>query len=113
MAGPFALGVLRQFGTGLAPPDPTAIGANGAAARTRRRELSSNRETTIVDNEVYNVITTAANKLEGLAAYDKYQADGSANDPIWAKLREQDQQAVRQLLEQLDKFAKDGKLRAK
>ena len=75
--------------------------------------MSSNREMTIVDNEVYNVITTVANKLEGLAAYDKYQADGSANDPIWAELREQDQQAVRQLLQQLERFAREGKLRAK
>ena len=75
--------------------------------------MSSERETTIVENEVYNLITTVANKLEGLAAYDKYQADGSANDPIWKQLREQDQQAVRQLLQQVEKFAKEGKLQAK
>ena len=75
--------------------------------------MSSERETTIVENEVYNLITTIANKLEGLAAYDKYQADGSANDPIWKQLREQDQQAVRQLLQQVERFAKEGKLKAK
>ena len=75
--------------------------------------MSSERETTIVENEVYNLITTTANKLEGLAAYDKYQADGSANDPIWKQLREQDQQAVRQLLQQVERFAKEGKLKAK
>ncbi len=44
---------------------------------------SSNRETTIVDNEVYNLLTVLANKLQGLAAYTKYQADGSANAQVW------------------------------
>ena len=49
--------------------------------------MSSGKETTIVDNEVYNLIKTTATKLEGLAAYDKYQQDGQANDPIWQQLR--------------------------
>ena len=52
--------------------------------------MSSGRETTTVDNEVYNLITTIASKLQGLAAYDKYQQDGTANDPIWQELRQQD-----------------------
>ena len=73
---------------------------------------SSNRETTIVDNEVYNLLTVLANKLQGLAAYDKYQADGSANAQVWQQLRQQDEQAVRQLLQQLEQFAQQGKLRA-
>ena len=74
--------------------------------------MSSGRETTTVDNEVYNLITTIASKLQGLAAYDKYQQDGTANDPIWQELRQQDQQAVQRLMQQLEQFAQQGKLRA-
>ena len=73
---------------------------------------SSGQETTLVDNEVYNLISTLANKLQGLAAYDKYQRDGQANDPIWQELRQQDEQAVRRLLQQLEQFGQQGKLRA-
>ena len=75
--------------------------------------MSSGQETTIVDNEVYNLIATTAAKLQGLAAYDKYQRDGQANDPIWQELRQQDQQAVRRCLQQLEQFAQQGKLRAR
>ncbi len=75
--------------------------------------MSSGRETTVVDNEVYNLITTVATKLQGLAAYDKYQQDGQANDPIWQELRQQDEQAVRRLMQQLEQFAQQGKLKAK
>jgi hypothetical protein len=85
-------------------------------------DQSSGRETTIVDNEVYNLLTTLTTKLQGLAAYDKYQQDGQANDkyqqdgqandPIWQELRQQDEQAARRLLAQLDQFAQQGKLRA-
>ncbi len=73
---------------------------------------SSGRETTIVDNEVYNLIATLATKLQGLAAYDKYQQDGQANDPIWQELRQQDTQAVARLMGQLEQFAQQGRLRA-
>ena len=58
-------------------------------------DQSSGRETTLVDNEVYNLITTISSKLEGIAAYQKYEQDGQANDPIWRELRQQDEQAVR------------------
>ena len=74
-------------------------------------DQSSGQETTIVDNEVYNVLTALASKLQGLATYDKYQRDGQANDPIWQELRGQDEQAVRRLLQQLERFAQEGKLR--
>ena len=74
-------------------------------------DQSSGRETTTVENEVYNLITTIANKLQGLAAYNKYQQDGQANDPIWQELRQQDEQAVRRLMQQLEQFAQQGKLR--
>ena len=76
-------------------------------------DQSSGRETTIVDNEVYNLLTTLTAKLQGLAAYDKYEADGQANDPLWRELRQQDEQAVRRLLGQLERFAQEGKLRAR
>ena len=72
---------------------------------------SSGQETTIVDNEVYNLIATLSSKLQGLAAYQKYEQDGQANDPIWQELRQQDQQAVRRLMQQLEQFAQQGRLR--
>ncbi len=75
-------------------------------------DQSSGQETTIVDNEVYNLIATLSSKLQGLAAYQKYEQDGQANDPIWQELRQQDQQAVRRLMQQLEQFAQEGKLRA-
>ena len=75
--------------------------------------MSSGEDTTIVDNEVYNLLMATASKLEGLAAYDKYERDGQANDPLWQELRQQDEQAVRRLLQQLEQFAQQGKLKAK
>jgi hypothetical protein len=76
-------------------------------------DQSSGRETTLVDNEVYNLVTTISSKLEGIAAYQKYERDSQANDPIWRELRQQDEQAVRRLLQQLEQFAQQGKLRAR
>jgi hypothetical protein len=73
---------------------------------------SSGQETTLVDNEVYDLITALSSKLEGLAAYEKFRRDGSANDPIWQELRQQDEQAVRRLMQQLETFGQQGKLRA-
>ena len=75
--------------------------------------MTSQMDQTFVDNEVYNLLTTAANKLQGLAAYTKYERDGQANDPIWQELRQQDEQAVRRLLQQIEQFAQQGKLKAK
>jgi len=72
---------------------------------------SSGQETTLVDNEVYDLITALSSKLEGIAAYQKYAQDGSANDQIWQQLQQQDEQAVRTLMQQLDQFAQQGKLR--
>ncbi len=72
--------------------------------------MHARNDTTIVDNEVYNVIKAAAVKLEGLAAYTTYEQDGQANDPIWQQLRQQDEHAARQLLRQIESFARDGKL---
>ena len=75
-------------------------------------DQSSGRETTLVDNEVYNLITTISSKLEGIAAYQKYEQDGQANDAIWRELRQQDEEAVRRLMQQLEQFAQQGRLRA-
>jgi hypothetical protein len=72
---------------------------------------TSGQQTTLVDNEVYNLISTLHSKLEGIAAYQQYERDGQANDPIWRELRQQDEQAVRRLMQQLDQFAQQGKLR--
>lgn len=78
-----------------------------------RSDQSSGRETTLVDNEVYNLITTISSKLEGIAAYQKYEQDGQANDPIWRELRQHDEEAVRRLMQQLEQFAQQGRLRAR
>jgi hypothetical protein len=75
-------------------------------------DQGSGQETTIVDNEVYNLIATIATKLQGLAAYRKYEQDGQANDPLWRELRGQDEEAVRRLMGQLERFAQEGRLRA-
>jgi hypothetical protein len=72
---------------------------------------SSMTETTLVSNEVYDVISTLHTKLEGIVAYQKYAKDGSANDQIWQQLKQQDEEAVRVLMQQLDQFAQQGKLR--
>jgi hypothetical protein len=71
----------------------------------------SGQETTIVDNEVYDLITALSSKLEGLAAYQKFRNNGDANDAIWQELRQQDEQAVRRLMQQLETFGQQGKLR--
>ena len=68
-------------------------------------------EQTLVENEVYNVLQAAATKLEGLAAYNKYERDGGPAAQLWQQLRRQDEQAVRQLLQQLERFAQEGRLR--
>jgi len=75
-------------------------------------DQSSGQETTIVDNEVYDLITALSSKLEGLAAYQKFRNNGDANDAIWQELRQQDEQAVRRLMQQLEAFGQQGKLRA-
>ena len=75
--------------------------------------MATGNESTLVDNEVYDVISALHTKLEGLAAYDKYAKDGSANDQIWQELKQQDQQAARRLLQQLNQFAQQGKLGGK
>jgi hypothetical protein len=94
------------------PPHET-VGNAGRRAQMSSGDQSSGRETTLVDNEVYNLITTLSSKLEGIAAYQKYEQDGQANDPIWRELRQQDEQAVRRLLQQLEQFAQQGKLQAR
>lgn len=69
-------------------------------------------EQTIIDNEVYNVLSSLVNKLQGLAAYDKYSQDGGSSASIWQELKQQDEQAARRLVEQLNQMAQQGKLQA-
>lgn len=75
--------------------------------------MTEHVEETIVDNEVYDLIKATATKLEGLAAYNKYEQNGQANVQVWRELRQQDEQAVRRLLAQLEQFARDGRLKAR
>jgi predicted kinase len=75
--------------------------------------MSEHVEETIVDNEVYDLIKATASKLEGLAAYNKYEQNGQANAQVWRELRQQDEQAVRRLLQQIQQFARDGRLTAR
>ena len=75
--------------------------------------MAEREEQTLVDNEVYDLLKSVSSKLEGLAAYNKYAKDGQENRQVWQQLRQQDEQAVRQLLEQLNRFAQQGKLTAK
>jgi hypothetical protein len=72
--------------------------------------MAAGNESTLVDNEVYDVISALHTKLEGLAAYSKYSTDGSANDQLWQELKQQDEQAAQRLLQQLNQFAQQGKL---
>jgi len=74
--------------------------------------VAQQSDQTIVPNEVYNVITALANKLEGLAAYNKYEQDGGSSAQMWPHLRQQDEQAARQLLAQLQQLAQQGQLQA-
>ena len=75
--------------------------------------MTDHVEETIVDNEVYDLIKATATKLEGLAAYNKYELNGQANAEIWRELRRQDEDMVRRLLAQLERFASEGKLKAR
>lgn len=70
--------------------------------------MAQQQEQTLIPNDVYDVIKAVAEKLEGLAAYKKYESDG--NRDLWQKLKQADEQSVKSLIGQLEKFAKDGKL---
>ncbi len=61
-------------------------------------------EQTIVPNEVYNVIRPLADELKGLAADNTYAQDGGSR----AQLRQQDEQALRQLQQQLAQQGQRG-----
>jgi hypothetical protein len=73
------------------------------------RTMMVGQKAPIVANEVYNVLSSLTDKLEGLAAYDKYEHDGHDNDAIWNELRTHDEQAVRMLMAQVERFVKEGK----
>ncbi len=73
--------------------------------------MAGQMEHTIVENQVYDVIMALGQKLEGLAAYNKYEQDGNAQ--LWQQLRRQDEDCVHRLLEQLEQFGQQGKLKAR
>src|SRR3954471_2188212 len=56
-----------------------ALGTSFAATRPGGPLMAEHVEETIVDNEIYDVIKATATKLEGLAAYNKYEQNGQAN----------------------------------
>jgi hypothetical protein len=62
-----------------------------------------------VSNEAYNVITALQSKLEGLEAYRKYAQSGDAH--IWQELTRRDTEAVEQLVSELERMVREGKLR--
>lgn len=62
-----------------------------------------------ISNEAYNVISALAAKLEGLEAYRKYSKD--AGGQIWQQLTQVEIQGVEQLVSELERLVKDGKLR--
>ena len=43
---------------------------------------SDTTETTLVPNEIYDLITALSSKLESIVAYQKFAKNGSANDQI-------------------------------
>jgi hypothetical protein len=62
-----------------------------------------------ISNEAYNVISALHAKLEGLEAYRKYSHDGS--EQLWQKLTSSEMAGVRELVDELERMVKDGKLR--
>ena len=62
-----------------------------------------------ISNEAYNVIAALQAKLEGLEAYRKYQQDG--DNQLWQQLSQQDNQAVQQLVQELERLVHEGRFR--
>ena len=62
-----------------------------------------------ISNEAYNVITALQSKLEGLEAYRKYAQSGDSR--LWQELTRRDAEAVEQLVTELERMVRDGKLR--
>jgi hypothetical protein len=74
-----------------------ATWGTGSDSAHKQWDEISGRETTLVDNEVNNLTTTISSKLGGLTAYRKH---------------EQDEQAMRRLIQQLDQCAQQGSLQS-
>jgi hypothetical protein len=64
-----------------------------------------------ISNEAYNVLTALQSKLEGLAAYGKYQQSSQGNSQIWQQLSQVDNQAAEMLAQELERLVRDGKFR--
>jgi hypothetical protein len=69
-----------------------------------QREHSSGQGSFVLDNNLYNVITILHEKSKGLEAYDKYLRDAQSDwelVSVLERIRQQDQQAIRQLQQHL------------
>jgi hypothetical protein len=62
-----------------------------------------------ISNEAYNVLTSLQTKLEGMEVYRKY-AQGQGGH-LWQKLNDLDEQAVRILVDELERLVRDGGFR--
>jgi len=62
-----------------------------------------------INNDAYNVIACLHEKLQGLEAMRKFSKD--ADQEVWKQISQLDMQAVDVLLDQLEKFVRDGRLR--
>jgi hypothetical protein len=89
-----------------AMPDSTAI------SEPLRWDEISGRETTLVDNEVYNLITTISSKLEGWPPIASTSRTGRPTIPSSGKCWQQNEQAVRRLIQQLDQCAQQDRLQS-
>ena len=62
-----------------------------------------------ISNEAFNVISALHKKLEGLEAFRKYNKDG--NDRVWSELSRHDNEAVRLLVDELERLVREGRFR--
>jgi hypothetical protein len=62
-----------------------------------------------ISNEAFNVVSALHKKLEGLEAFRKYAQDG--NQRVWSELSRHDNEAVRLLVDELERLVRDGRFR--
>ncbi|MBI3967700.1 MAG: hypothetical protein HY329_18840 [Chloroflexi bacterium] len=65
-----------------------------------------------ISNEAYNVLAALHAKLEGLEAYRKYAHD-TGSGQLWQRLSQQDNEAVRLLIDELERLVREDKFRMK
>ena len=62
-----------------------------------------------ISNEAYNVLTALQTKLEGMEVYRKYAQNQGGQ--LWQQLSDLDEQAVKMLVDELERLVRDGKFR--